>query len=69
MPHTPSNPRLSRRRMLGTVALLGAGASGYQMSQQTMVLEFGERADVAMRLALSTSLAGSTRCGVAFGCA
>ena len=37
---------------------LGAGASGYQMSQQTMVLEFGERADVAMRLALSTTIEG-----------
>ena len=38
---------------------LGAGASGYQMSQQTMVLEFGERADVAMRLALSTTIEGT----------
>lgn len=38
---------------------LGAGASGYQMSQQTMVLEFGERADVAMRLALSTTIEGA----------
>ena len=39
-------------------AMLGAGNSGYQMSQQTMVLEFGERADVAMRLALSTTIEG-----------
>jgi MFS family permease len=38
---------------------LGAGASGYQMSQQTMVLEFGERADIAMRLALSTTIEGT----------
>lgn len=38
---------------------LGAGNSGYQMSQQTMVLEFGERADVAMRLALSTTIEGT----------
>lgn len=38
---------------------LGAGASGYQMSQQTMVLEFGDRADVAMRLALSTTIEGA----------
>ncbi|WP_419807464.1 MFS transporter [Sphingomonas sp.] len=38
---------------------LGAGAAGYQMSQQTMVLEFGERADVAMRLALSTTIEGT----------
>ena len=37
---------------------LGAGNCGYQMSQQTMVLEFGERADVAMRLALSTTIEG-----------
>ncbi|WP_425228811.1 MFS transporter [Sphingomonas sp.] len=38
---------------------LGAGALGYQMSQQTMVLEFGERTDVAMRLALSTTIEGT----------
>lgn len=38
---------------------LGAGNCGYQMSQQTMVLEFGERADVAMRLALSTTIEGA----------
>ncbi|THD36205.1 MAG: MFS transporter [Sphingomonas sp.] len=38
---------------------LGAGNCGYQMSQQTMVLEFGERADVAMRLALSTTIEGT----------
>jgi len=38
---------------------LGVGMSGYQMSQQTMVLEFGERADVAMRLALSTTIEGT----------
>ena len=42
---------------------LGAGASGYQMSQQTMVLEFGERADVAMRLALSTTIEGAISAG------
>ena len=38
---------------------LGAGASGYQMSQQTMVLEFGQPTDVAMRLALSTTIEGT----------
>jgi MFS family permease len=38
---------------------LGAGNCGYQMSQQTMVLEFGERADIAMRLALSTTIEGT----------
>ncbi|MGC1301298.1 MAG: MFS transporter [Caulobacteraceae bacterium] len=37
---------------------LGAGNSGYLMSQQTMVLEFGQRNDVAMRLALSTTIEG-----------
>ena len=37
---------------------LGAGNAGYMMSQQTMVLEFGERTDVAMRLALSTTIEG-----------
>ena len=42
---------------------LGAGASGYQMSQQTMVLEFGARADVAMRLALSTTIEGVISAG------
>jgi len=36
---------------------LGAGNCGYQMSQQTMVPDFGERADIAMRLALSTTIA------------
>ena len=41
---------------------LGAGNSGYMMSQQTMVLEFGERADVAMRLALSTTIEGMISC-------
>ena len=35
---------------------LGAGAAGYQMSQQSLVLEFGERTDVAMRLAVSTTV-------------
>ena len=44
--------------VFGAFCLLGAGASGYQMSQQTMVLEFGARTDVAMRLALSTTIAG-----------
>ncbi len=36
----------------------GAGNSGYLMSQQTMVLEFGKPDDVAMRLALSTVIEG-----------
>ncbi|MCC6918699.1 MAG: MFS transporter [Alphaproteobacteria bacterium] len=37
---------------------LGAAASGLLMSTQTMVLEFGGREDVAMRLALSTTAQG-----------
>jgi MFS family permease len=37
---------------------LGSAASGFLMSTQTMVLEFGRREDVAMRLALSTTAQG-----------
>lgn len=37
---------------------LGAAASGFMMSTQTMVLEFGAREDVAMRLALSNTAQG-----------
>jgi MFS family permease len=37
---------------------LGAAASGFMMSTQTMVLEFGGRDDVAMRLAFSTTAQG-----------
>lgn len=37
---------------------LGAAASGFMMSTQTMVLEFGAREDVAMRLALSSTAQG-----------
>lgn len=42
--------------LLAAFAGLGAGSAGYQMSQQSLVLEFGERTDVAMRLALSTTV-------------
>jgi MFS family permease len=34
---------------------LGAASSGYMMSAQTLVLEFGAREDMPMRLALSTT--------------
>jgi MFS family permease len=34
---------------------LGAAGAGYQMSAQTMVLEYGSREDVPMRLGLATS--------------
>ena len=37
---------------------LGAASSGYQMSSATMVLEFGDRSDIPMRLALSTTVEG-----------
>jgi MFS family permease len=37
---------------------LGAASSGYQMSSQTMVLEFGLREDMAMRLAFSSTAEG-----------
>ena len=36
----------------------GIGSSGYQMSAQTMVLEFGSREDLPMRIALSTTVEG-----------
>jgi MFS family permease len=38
---------------------LGAAASGYMMSSATIVLEFGEGADLPMRLALSTTVEGA----------
>lgn len=38
---------------------LGAGQAGYQMASQTMVLEFGRRDEVAMRLALTSSAEGA----------
>lgn len=36
----------------------GIGSSGYQMSAQSMVLEFGSREDLPMRIALSTTVEG-----------
>ena len=36
----------------------GAANAGYMMAASTLVLEFGQRADVAMRLALSTTAEG-----------
>lgn len=38
---------------------LGAASSGYMMSATTMVLEFGSRDDMPMRLALSTTVEGT----------
>ncbi|MDB5694463.1 MAG: major facilitator superfamily 1 [Sphingomonas bacterium] len=45
--------------IVASFCLLGAAASGYQMSATTMVLEFGAREDTAMRLALSTTVEGT----------
>ena len=42
------------------LAGLGAASSGYNMSSQTMVLEFGLREDMAMRLAFSSTAEGLT---------
>lgn len=38
---------------------LGAAQSGFMMSSQTMVLEFGARDDIAMRLALTSTAQGA----------
>jgi MFS family permease len=38
---------------------LGAAQSGFLMSSQTMVLEFGARDDMAMRLALTSTAQGA----------
>ena len=38
---------------------LGAAQSGFQMSSQTMVLEFGSRDDMPMRLALTATAQGA----------
>lgn len=39
-------------------AAVGIGGSGYQMSAQTMVLEFGDREDLPMRIAISAMVEG-----------
>lgn len=39
-------------------AAFGVGGAGYNMSAQTMVLEFGAREDLPMRIALSTMVEG-----------
>jgi predicted MFS family arabinose efflux permease len=44
--------------MLVAFAGLGAAQSGFQMSSQTMVLEFGARQDMPMRLGLSQTAQG-----------
>src|SRR5262249_17905743 len=44
--------------VLVAFAGLGAGQAGFQMSSQTMVLEFGAREDMPMRLGLSQTAQG-----------
>ena len=39
-------------------ALMGASSSGYKMAAATLILEFGERHDVAMRLGISATVEG-----------
>ncbi len=46
--------------ILAAFFFLGSSQSGFQMSSQTMVLEFGVRDDLAMRLALTTTAQGVT---------
>ena len=45
--------------LLGAFIGLGASQSGYLMSSQTMVLEFGSRDDMAMRLAILSTVQGA----------
>ena len=41
--------------IFGAFALLGASLSGYMMASQTMILEFGSRDDLPMRIAISAT--------------
>lgn len=41
--------------IFGSFALLGASLSGYMMASQTMILEFGSRDDLPMRIAVSAT--------------
>ena len=41
--------------LIGVFAALGAGLGGFQMSAQNMVLEFGARSDLPVRIALANS--------------
>lgn len=44
--------------MIAAFAAFGVGGAGYMMSAQSMVLEFGTREDLPMRIALSTMVEG-----------
>jgi MFS family permease len=41
---------------------LGAAQAGYMMAAQTMILEFGNRAEMPMRIAISSTAEGITAC-------
>ncbi len=41
---------------------LGAAQSGYMMAAQTMILEFGDRSEMPMRIAISSTAEGITAC-------
>jgi MFS family permease len=41
---------------------LGAGQAGYMMAAQTMILEFGSRSEMPMRIAISSTAEGITAC-------
>jgi MFS family permease len=41
---------------------LGAAQAGYMMAAQTMILEFGSRAEMPMRIAISSTAEGITAC-------
>jgi MFS family permease len=43
--------------LIGVFALLGAGLGGFQMSAQNLVLEFGSRPNLPMRIAVANSAA------------
>ena len=51
-------PALTEPLIILSFIGLGAANSGYMMSAQTMVLELGNREDMPMRLALSTTVEG-----------
>lgn len=48
----------SRELTIAAFAAFGIGGAGYGMAAQTMVLEFGTREDLPMRIALSTMVEG-----------
>jgi MFS family permease len=55
----PGTGSSARALILAAFFGLGAAQSGFMMSSQTMVLEFGAREDMAMRLALASTAQGA----------